>query len=129
MARAYSEDLRIRALSLIDAGKKIEKVAAILSISRASLYLWLKRRRETGSIAPKKNWQNGHGNKFTDLEELKKFAEENQGLSAVEMAEKWGGLTPKTMRKWLHRIGYTQKKRALGTKNEMKKTVKFIWTN
>lgn len=128
MAVAYSEDLRKTALNLIDGGKEVEDVAALLKISRASLFLWIKLRRETGSVAPKKDWRKGHGNKISDLEELKKFADENQGLTAVEMAEKWGDLTPKTMRKWLGRIGYTQKKRVTGTKNEMKKSVKYIWT-
>jgi len=128
MAMAYSEDLRKAALSLIDSGKELEDVAVLLKISRASLFLWMKLRRETGSVAPKKDWRKGHGHKISDLEKLKKFADQNQGLTAVEMAEKWGGLTPKTMRKWLGRIGYTQKKRVMVTKNEMKKGVKHIWT-
>ena len=128
MAVAYSEDLRKTALNLIDGGKEVEDVAVLFKISRASLFLWIKLRRETGSLAPKKDWRKGHGNKISDLEELKKFADENQGLTAVEMAEKWGGLTPETMRKWLGRIGYTQKKRVTGTKKEMKKSVKYIWT-
>lgn len=127
MAVAYSEDLRKTALNLIDSGKEVEEVVSLLKISRASLFLWMKLRRETGSVAPKKDWRKGHGHKISDLEKLKEFADENQGLTAIEMAEKWGGLTPKTMRKWLGRIGYTQKKRVMVTKKEMKKSVKLIW--
>ena len=127
MATPYSEDLRIKALDLIDGGKEVGEVVSLLKISRASLFLWLKLRRETGSVAPKKDWRKGHGHKIKDLEKLRNFADQNQGLTGIEMAKKWGDLSPKTMRKWLHYIGYTQKKRVTGTKNEMKKNVKHIW--
>lgn len=127
MAIPYSEDLRKKAMKLVDSGKKVEKVAKILDIAPVSLYRWKKQRETIGSLAPKKDWRKGHGHKIPDLEKFKAFAEENKGLTAIEMAEKWGNITPKTIRKFLHRIGFSQKKRLTGTKNSAKKNVKYIW--
>lgn len=127
MAIAYSEDLRKKAMNLVDAGSKVADVAKMLDISEVSLYRWKKQRDIQGSLAPKKDWRKGYGHKISDLEKFRKFAEENQGLTAVEMATKWGNITPKTIRKFLHRIGFSQKKRLMVTKNGVKKNVEYIW--
>ncbi|MBA3752542.1 helix-turn-helix domain-containing protein, partial [Candidatus Dependentiae bacterium] len=42
MAIAYSEDLRKRAVALIEDGKKIEKVAKLLNIARSTLFRWVR---------------------------------------------------------------------------------------
>ncbi len=47
------------------------------------------RKKKKGiSLTTKKNWRKGYGNKITDLDKLKRFAEENQGMTATSMAEK-----------------------------------------
>lgn len=127
MAGAYSEDLRERALGLMARGKKAKEVAELLNISRSVIFLWRKQKQKTGSVAAKSNWQKGHSHKVPKLDVFRKFAEENSGLNSIEMAEKWGNITPKTIRKWLARIGYTQKKRVIFTKNATKKSVKRIY--
>ena len=72
--------------------------------------------------------KNSCGHKVKDLERFKKFVDENSGLNSIELAEKWEEkATPKTIRKWLHRIEYTKKKRLIFIKNKMKKSVKYIW--
>ena len=50
----YSLDLRTRVLRDWDAGMKAEDVAAKYSVSRAWVHRLQQRRRETGSIAPRK---------------------------------------------------------------------------
>ena len=50
----YSMDLRIRVLRDWDAGMKADDVAAKYSVSRAWVHRLQQRRRETGSIAPRK---------------------------------------------------------------------------
>ena len=128
MALAYSEDLRKRAVNLVENGKDAAEVAKLLSIGRATVYLWLARKRTEGTIAPRKGWHKGHSNKITDLEEFKRFVEENQGMTAVAMAEKWGNISAKTMCKWLKRIGFTRKKKLITTSNKTKKAVLYIST-
>jgi transposase len=53
----YSMDLRIRVLRDWDAGMKADDVAAKYSVSRAWVHRLQQRRRETGSIAPRKQTQ------------------------------------------------------------------------
>ena len=51
---AYSLDLRKRVLRAWDRGMKAEVVAATFEVSRAWVHRLVQRRRETGSIAPRK---------------------------------------------------------------------------
>ena len=48
--RAYSEDLRERAVQRAEAGEKIRSIAAVLQISPSCVSKWLKRLRETGAL-------------------------------------------------------------------------------
>ncbi len=91
MAIAYSEDLRKRAVGLVEKGRKIEVVAKLLNIGRTSLYRWVKQKQEKGSLAPKKEWQKGYGNKIPDLEKLKEFVQVNKGMTAVAMGRPLAG--------------------------------------
>ena len=50
----YSMDLRQRVLRAWDAGPDAEAVAARYNVSRAWVHRLVQRRRETGSIAPRK---------------------------------------------------------------------------
>src|SRR5512143_3151313 len=54
MPRPYSDDLRSRALQACDEGERPSGVAKQFRIGRASVYVWLKRRREEGRCRPKK---------------------------------------------------------------------------
>jgi len=51
---AYSQDLRTRVLRAWDNGMGAEQVAAQYEVSRAWVHRLVQRRRETGSIAPRK---------------------------------------------------------------------------
>jgi putative transposase len=52
MTRPYSEDLRERAVARYEAGETTRSIAAALRISPSCVPKWMKRRRETGSLAP-----------------------------------------------------------------------------
>jgi putative transposase len=58
MTRAYSEDLRERALALSDAGETDRVIAEMFSIAPSCLSKWRTLRRETGALKPGK--MNGH---------------------------------------------------------------------
>lgn len=51
--KPYSKDLRIRVLAAVDGGTPREEVAKTFSVSVSSIKRWLKRRRQTGDVAPK----------------------------------------------------------------------------
>jgi len=111
IAQPYSEDLRKRAMDLIDnKGCTIQETTEALSISKATLYLWRKQRREKGTLAPEKNWRKGHSHKIKDLNAFKKFVDQHQGCTAQEMANQLGNISLKTVCKYLKRMGYTRKK-------------------
>ena len=51
--KPYSEDLRLRVLAAVDAGRPREEVAKTFSVSMPTIKRWLKRRRETGDVQPR----------------------------------------------------------------------------
>lgn len=51
--KPYSKDLRIRVLAAVDGGTPREEVVKTFSVSVSSIKRWLKRRRQTGDVAPK----------------------------------------------------------------------------
>lgn len=51
---AYSLDLRKRVLRACESGMPVERVAATYDVSRAWVYRLVQRRRETGSIEPRR---------------------------------------------------------------------------
>lgn len=52
MTRPYSEDLRERALARFASGETIRSIGKALGIDPSCVPKWVKRKRETGSIAP-----------------------------------------------------------------------------
>ena len=54
MARAYSMDLRERAMARVEAGESARSVAAVLRVSPSSVIKWAQRFRAKGSVAPSK---------------------------------------------------------------------------
>lgn len=52
MPKAYSMDLRDRAVARVVAGESVRSVAAVLDISVSSVVKWHQRYRATGSAAP-----------------------------------------------------------------------------
>jgi transposase len=51
--KTYSPDFRDRALALIERGRTVAEVAALLGVGEATLKRWRRLRRETGSTAPR----------------------------------------------------------------------------
>ena len=51
--KPYSKDLRARAPTAVDAGRPREEVAETFLVSAPTIKRWLKRRRQTGEVAPK----------------------------------------------------------------------------
>ena len=50
---AYSKDLRIRVLAAVDRGERREEIVRLFGVSVATVGRWLRRRRESGEVAPR----------------------------------------------------------------------------
>ena len=110
MARAYSMDLRKKAVSAFDRGEKKSQICRTLNISRNTLDLWLKRRTEKGTIAPC-NYRRGVSPKINDLEAFKAFAKKYGHLTQQEMADKWHQPVSRVLiGQALGKINFTRKK-------------------
>lgn len=71
-------------------------------------------------------YQKGHSHKSVEREKFKEFRANNPNLSLQELSEKWGGVSPTTIGRMLHKIGFTFKKKNLAIKNVMKKSGPLI---
>jgi transposase len=120
MSKAYSLDLREKAVFLVDQGEKVWKVAELLSISENTLRNWLCLRKETGSLSPKQGYQRGHSHKIVELDVFRKFVESNSGDTLETLARKLGNVSDTTVGRMMKKIGYTRKKRHLVTKSGMR---------
>jgi transposase len=52
MPRAYSVDLREKALAAVTSGRSVAEVAALFGVSRESIYRWRNQQATTGSMVP-----------------------------------------------------------------------------
>ncbi|MDG2992098.1 IS630 family transposase, partial [Candidatus Synechococcus calcipolaris G9] len=111
MPLPYSLDLRHKALRAIDQGEKKTQVCRLFNISRNTLDLWLKRRQQTGSVAPNTHYRRGPAPKVNDLDAFGTFAQEHGHLTQQQMAERWPeAISNRTIGKALKRIQFTRKK-------------------
>lgn len=113
MAVGYGYDLRKRVVDLVDAGEPIVRISKLCQVGRATIYRWLKQRREENSIHPKTGWQKGYGHKITDIMAFKAFVEANPNRTLEEMVEAWGGVKRTTIFRALKKVGFTHKKNQL----------------
>lgn len=118
MAKAYSQDLREKALAALE-HKKMSEVSETFGVHRDTLRRWRNQLNETGSCAPKQGYQNGHSHKITDWEAFCEFAEQHGEQTQAAMATLWPSkMSHQTMSRALKTIGFTRKKRRMRTKNE-----------
>lgn len=121
MAIAYSQDLRERALSLIEKGMSISGVSRFLNISRPTLYKWKYQRQATGSTSPSINTPPPQPAKIRDWQKFSEFVDSHGDKTQEEMAMLWGNCSRHTISRGLKKIGYTRKKKLKLTKNVVKK--------
>jgi transposase len=122
MAKPYSNDLRRKVIDAIELnGMKRCEASEFFGISRNTIHLWLRRKAQTGDVTPKKRGHTGYGHKINDWEHFRTFAQQHQDLTQVEMAQHWPGqISDRTISRALKRIGFSRKKKPMGTENEMK---------
>jgi len=119
MPKPYSHDLRSRALEACDEGERPGVVAKRFRIGRASVYLWLKQRREEGRDRSKK-MGGGPQPVIRDAGEavLKDLVESDNHLSLAQYRDKLAEAVgvfvhPWTVGRALRRLRLTRKKEDL----------------
>jgi transposase len=112
MAAPYSMDLRKRVLAEYDKGElQNGQIAKLFKIDVRTLFNWVQRRLQTGSVAPKKHRKRGPDPKITDSEKLKQFVADNPNSNLKELSAKWGGgVSASAIGRALHRMSITFKK-------------------
>ena len=110
MANHYSVDLRKKVLAAIDAGMNKRMASRVFGMSHNTIYTWLRRRAATGDIRPKAYRPPGGGQKITDLAAFRAFVDEHKDKTQTEMAALWGGVSQRTISRYLRKLGYSRKK-------------------
>jgi len=113
MAKAYSVDLRERAIKFYEQTKSMSKTCKLFSITERTLYRWLELKRKTGKVEPRQQSHVGHNHaiKTYEYEEFENFLETNVGLDLEELAKRWGrGMSKSSMCRWIKKFGFTRKK-------------------
>ncbi len=128
MPLIYSDDLRKRAMELVDEGKmSYTKIAEVLGINRKTLSTWRKLRKSTGSVKqPPIIFKGGSKPIVSDWEEFKIFAQTYSDKTTGEMAELWGSGSTSSIGRSLKKINFTRKKKLMDIKNVMKKKDKTL---
>jgi len=110
MANHYSVDLRKKVIAAIDGGMNKRLASRVFGINHNTIYAWLKRREETGDIRPKAYRPSGGEQKITDLDAFRTFVDTHRDKTQAEMAALWGGVSRRTISRYLHKLGYSRKK-------------------
>ena len=120
MGRAISMDLRERAMARLEKGESVRRVAEALDVAPSSVVKWLQRLRATGSCAPAGT--GGHpprkiaGAHEAWILERIKTAFTLRGL-VDRLAERGPRVDYRTVCSFVHRTGYSFKKRPNSRKN------------
>ncbi len=116
--KTYSQDLRERLLAAVDRGMPRKEAVSAFGVSPATLKRWLRRRRQTGSVAPMRRpgmrprigasagerralWRQLEARPEATLEEHRRLWERERGVR-VSVA---------TMSRAIRRLGWTYKQR------------------
>lgn len=125
MAKAYSLDLRERVVKYVEKGNSAELAATSFSIGIATIYRWLRLKKEAGSLEPLRRER---AYQKIDLEQLKKYVAENPDHFLSEIAVKFG-VTEQAIFYALKRLKITRKKRPRFTKKGTKPKEKHSFKN
>ena len=111
--------------------RKKSIICQIFHISRNTLDLWLKRKKETGDLAAINNESEGKKLKIKDQDKFEQFVLRHNYKTQIQIAELWGdNLTQQNVSKACQKlIGYNQKKKLTVMKKEMKWKDKNLWKN
>jgi transposase len=116
--KTYSQDLREKMLAAVDRGMPRKEAVYAFSVSPATLKRWLRRRRETGSVAPKRRpgMRPRIGGVDDERRALRRQLEAHPEATLEEHRELWERergvrVSAATMSRAIRRLGWTYKQR------------------
>jgi len=120
MPKAYSQDLREKAVAAVDRGVRKSEVIRMFNISRDSLDRWLKRRSD-GNLAATQGYQRGHSHRIGDWKRFRAFVKQHGDKTQAELAERWHEpISARSISRALAKMRFTRKKRLTAIVNAMK---------
>jgi transposase len=117
MARAYSNDLRERAATLVSTGRSCREVASLFGVSVASVVKWSQRQRATGTAAARP--MGGHRKRVLEphrdmvIARLKAMPDLTIKALVAELAEQGITTSPVTVWRLVRSAGLRFKKNAV----------------
>ena len=116
--KAYSQDLRERVLRAVDQGMSQKEAARIFGVSEPSIKRYLKLRRETGSLTPRKIPGRPKRKIGALLDGLRPQLEAHPDATLEEHCRLWEAETgakvsPSTMGRAIERLEWTRKKKSI----------------
>lgn len=109
MTKAYSEDLRKKALLYLEAGHRGKETSEVFGVSRKVQYDWMLLVKQTGKLEGRKS--TGRPSKLKDPAELKRVVESNCDKKCSEIAKLMGiNVSTSTISRWINKIGFSFKK-------------------
>jgi transposase len=110
--KAYSQDLRDRAISMFESGYKRKQVSIILGIHYETIKDWIRKYQKTGDYSSKQHLSKGAKCSFTDKKLVLEYLQENPNALSAEIRDHVApGLPISTFKDSLSRMGITYKKR------------------
>jgi len=123
----YSNDLRNKAIDMIDQGLEQKEVAKLLSINRTTLHRWQKRKKLEGNCNFKGYNDNQDKIKIKDTSKISDLLKDDPFITASEIASKLReDITSASISNYIKRLGLTLKKTPKLIKKETKSTEKNI---
>lgn len=113
---AYSTDLREKVIIYLEKGNSIQKASSVFSVGTATIYRWLKQKKEQGHLDPKKKETSYR--KF-DYDALKAYVDRHPDHVLLEIAAHFK-VTLQAVFYPLKKLGITRKKRRLSIKKGTK---------
>lgn len=111
--KAYSQDLRDRAIRLHKDGLSSIDISILLNIGYSAILRWVKSYKETGDYSSKQHLNPGRKRRFTDKEAVIKYLDKNPNALASEIRDAVAPELPiSTFKDALSWMKITYKKRA-----------------
>jgi len=119
---SYSLDLRERVITFVEKGGSKTDAARIFGVCRVTIYSWLTKKAETGTLKdkpPQRGW------KKLNPQALIAYVKQNPDLTLEQYGKHFGASAPSVCEA-LKRLKITRKKRQLFIGSAMKKSVQHF---
>lgn len=120
MPKPYSSDIRRRVINCFKKGMKHQDISNKLDISLSTVRRYSVRYKTLGNVDVKNNIKTGRKGKINNIKDLQQFIRENNNLSLIDMAYKWGNISKSALHRAIISAGFSFKKSHGYIKKEMK---------